>query len=737
LGLYIPVAGQADAATALGLVLIVSGSLYQTSGSFLHLISSGTEPHEREVITSGQSRVYALAEELQRKEDALQFRESTLIKREADVEGSETAFARRLEAFEESRAQFEAQAKEIRSQSDALTEVERKSALATAEVEAQKRTLEARDSALKIRENELAHLQERLSQRQAGVARQETAVVQRAVETDAKAKSLADREQSAADAEARAQARFQELETKTADLLRREAELRTREVAPAGTTGTGRVSESTKKERDRLAAQAQDLASRNAELLHRQAKLDQLDKSLGQRAKEVDALRAELKSSEAKRAEVERNFQQREMKIQQREGELGQLVDSANLRRGQYDDVIRKYEERAKSVAAQEADATARVNEVKRIASSIGAREKAVAEHEAKLASDRAELDRRHKEFIQRERTLEAHEAELALKHQEIRQGIVPAGMAAAAASASSSDDREKALDIREKQLREKESELARLSYELAHPPAAGDSTLAAPPTRRVADRLPTGTARLDDLLLGGIPPKGHVMLVGPPFIGKEVALYSFVAEGLKRGETTILLTTGKTPQEIGQEIGLVSPQFRQYEQMGKVVWIDASNPAATPSLSDSGPVRAVVKGPGDHEGILKALVKAMPKAGEGKEGKDGKGPGSVRIGFFGLSASIAQGDEKAGFTFLQNFVGIVKPRNALGMYVVDRGTLTDGQVESIQARMDGALIFKQERGKTYLSVQGMGEVATRDWVEYRATNRSLVIGSFTLERIR
>jgi len=57
--------------------------------------------------------------------------------------------------------------------------------------------------------------------------------------------------------------------------------------------------------------------------------------------------------------------------------------------------------------------------------------------------------------------------------------------------------------------------------------------------------------------------------------------------------------------------------------------------------------------------------------------------------------------------------------------------------VETILSRMDGAIRFKQERDKTFLSVLGLGEVETHDWVEYRATPRGLVVGSFALERIR
>jgi hypothetical protein len=38
---------------------------------------------------------------------------------------------------------------------------------------------------------------------------------------------------------------------------------------------------------------------------------------------------------------------------------------------------------------------------------------------------------------------------------------------------------------------------------------------------------------------------------------------------------------------------------------------------------------------------------------------------------------------------------------------------------------------------RTFQSVKGFGEVQTRDWVECRATQRSLILGSFSLGRVR
>jgi KaiC/GvpD/RAD55 family RecA-like ATPase len=246
----------------------------------------------------------------------------------------------------------------------------------------------------------------------------------------------------------------------------------------------------------------------------------------------------------------------------------------------------------------------------------------------------------------------------------------------------------------------------------------------------KFADRLPTGTPRLDDLLLGGIPPKAHIALIGDAFVGKEVAIYAFIAEGLRRGEPVIVVTASRSPEELGQKIGLVLPQLHEYEQLGKVHWVDASAPTDAPTAQPSTAVRSATRGPTDHAGILTALVQQSNAIGTG-------GAKSFRVAYLGLSASLSASDERARLNFLQNLVGILKPRNAIALYSLESGSLPESQVETILSRMDGAIRFKQERDKTFLSVLGLGEVETHDWVEYRATPRGLVVGSFALERIR
>lgn len=249
-------------------------------------------------------------------------------------------------------------------------------------------------------------------------------------------------------------------------------------------------------------------------------------------------------------------------------------------------------------------------------------------------------------------------------------------------------------------------------------------------PEHPIPERVSAGTPRLNDLLRGGLPLNTHVMLVGDLFLGKEVALYSFIAEGLRLGEPALLVTATRGPEEVRLQLIDVFPAFEEYERNGCVQWIDASGPSGDDGTAGPVPGAVVVKGPDDYSGILMALLLAANRA-------NANHPGQLRVGFLGLGAAFSPGRERAGFAFLQNFVGILKRRAAVAMYAVEGGTLTDADLERLLARMDGAIRFKREQNKTFLSVVGIGDVATRNWVEYRATNRTLTIGSFSLERIR
>ena len=693
--------------SALAISLFLSAIFYQTSGSFLHLISSGTRSHERELITSGQTKMFRLAEDLREKEEALHFREAALVKREADAENDEMSIERQKNSLQEMRTQLEGLEEDYRKRSDAVVAKEREWAGKIADMDSRERVVADKQQAIELREQEAARSVPLVSAREQRLVEREGELTKREVELTQRQQDLDRRTAALPEVEARLETRKKELDQKTNELLRREGAV---SASEAGTKPTGTV-----------VSGASDVAARELKLQQFKLVLDEQNVNLGRRAKETADRARTVETALKASADKEAGLAAREATLRQRESDLADRLKAADERRGRYESASKDYESRLSEIGKTQVETAQKAAQLDQTLKSIADREAAVQERERRTRSATANVEAREAAVNARERALAADEAELGLRRQSAARGA-DLGMAGLAAMAAA--DQMEGGTPTSRRGRDRGTGVRDLAE--AETVAPADETLKAPTQRRIADRLPTGTSRLDDLLLGGLPPKSHLVLVGDAFVGKEIVLYSFVAEGLKRGEPSIIVTATRTPAEVAQSLGVVLPQFREYEQMGMVTWIDASGPVS----ESSDPHRLVTKGADDRAGILSNLVKAAKSA-------EGEKQAPFRVGFLGLAGVLAHGDERASFSFLQNVVGILKPRNALAVYSLEGAALSDAQVETLLSRMDGAIVFRQDRDKTFLSVKGLGEVQTRDWVECRATNRALVVGSFALERIR
>ena len=707
---YFPPANASGSSDALVLSLFISAIFYQTSGSFLHLISSGTRPHERELITSGQSRMFQVADDIRKREEALAFREAALVKRESDVENSVLSIKRQNDSLTEARTQLDGLEDDYRKRSDSVTAKEREWAGKLAEMDSRARLVEDKTKALELREQEVGRLLPQISARESRLVEREGEQTKRDVELTQREQLLTPRETSVTESEKRLEARRKDLDQKTQDVLRREGDLAAR-AGPAGTPGTA------------PSPAGQDLASRETKLKQLQAMLDEQNAVLGKKARETAAGAKTVEAALKTAAQKEADLASRETALRQREAAVTDAEKAAQERRSQYESAAKDYASRLEEYGRRSVSAAEKNADLDQRLKSVTERETSLGDREGRVKSALSELERRDAGLTAREASLRAAEAEVSLRSQAMGRGgdLSLTGLAAVAAAQgmdqpSAAGDR-RARPGRDRTVRDLAGEPA------GTPPPA--ETLATPVGRRFADRHPTGTPRLDDLLLGGIPPKGHVVLLGDAFVGKEVVLYGFVGEGLKRGEPAILITASRSPTEVSESLGVVLPQFREYEQMGMVRWIDASGSGG--SADDH---RVVLKSSDDRAGILSNLVQSA-------NALEGKKSSSFRVAFFGLSAVLAHGDERASFSFLQNVVGILKPRSALAMYSLEAGALSEAQVETLLGRMDGAIVFRQDRDRLFLSVKGFGEVETREWIECRATQRQLIVGSFALERIR
>jgi|GEM_PF-356996 len=240
-------------------------------------------------------------------------------------------------------------------------------------------------------------------------------------------------------------------------------------------------------------------------------------------------------------------------------------------------------------------------------------------------------------------------------------------------------------------------------------------------------EKIKTGTVRLDDLLLGGIPFGSNVLIYGPPFTGKEVLVSVFIAEGLKKGVPAVWILTEKSPKEIREEMTFVVSGYEEYEKLGLVHYVDAYSRSMGDDSQD--PYTDYIESPTDYESIQKAVETVTTQFKKKHK--------YYRVAFRSISTLIAYLDPATVFRFLSPVVGRRKRDGAVGMFTIEKGVHGEQEIQMIGSLMDGMIEFKIENLNTFLSVRGICDVQSRAYIRYSSTKVGVTIGSFSLDHIR
>ncbi len=244
-------------------------------------------------------------------------------------------------------------------------------------------------------------------------------------------------------------------------------------------------------------------------------------------------------------------------------------------------------------------------------------------------------------------------------------------------------------------------------------------------------EKAKTGTQRLNDLLLGGIPLGSNVSMYGPPHVGKGVMINSFIAEGLEKGVPAIWVITDKAVEEVREEMKFVLPTYKEYENRNLVYYVDAysiSMGEVNENLEEEDFVKYV-----EEQSDVKAITKSVEEFAEKIKEKHRY----YRLAFVSVSTLIAYLDTSKTFRTLQPFAGRRKRDKAVSLYTLEKGMHSEQDISMLGHMMDGEIEFKYQQLQTYLRVEGLGDVQTRDWVKYTSSKSGITMGSFSLDTIR
>lgn len=243
----------------------------------------------------------------------------------------------------------------------------------------------------------------------------------------------------------------------------------------------------------------------------------------------------------------------------------------------------------------------------------------------------------------------------------------------------------------------------------------------------RKITKISTGISKLDELLSGGIRTGANVVLHGPPFSGKAILVYNFIAQSIRESVPVIVVTTDRDIKQIKYEIERITDKARNAEEQGLLKFIDVYSKGI--QVDPPSKYAYVI----DHISNVSTLIKAVDSISS----EILKSYPYFRLLFSSLTSYIPQLERNVFLRFLQQFSQKRRAENSVSLYLLEEGIFEKSIYEAISYIMDGTIEFRVDYSRNFIKVSGLEGVKSRDWIEMYRSDTSFDLGSFTLERIR
>jgi len=478
------------------------------------------------------------------------------------------------------------------------------------------------------------------------------------------------------------------------------------------------------------------LKARELALLEREASLNAKEAVLGQAAAGEHASEELERRFEEELRTMEQDYLAKEDAFKKRIISLEEALNKQRIEdqlraesqalsgkpKAEIDGILAKKEQ---ELLAKEKSILLREQEIKRLQDEVDLKEDELRKLKEPLAFKEDELLRREEDLQYREKLLDA-------ERRKVEEAKALGGSIEEMELKRRLEDLKGQINQKEEEVRTKERYLSQKLEELRQREQGlvQEDLEAREQERQIEfkqEKVRTGISRLDDLLYGGVPFGSNVSIYGPAYIGKEVVVNLFIAEGLKKGFPAIWVLTDKAPSDIREEMTFVLPSYEEYEKLGLVRYVDAYSKSIGAEARERD--TTYIDEPTDHQKILKAVDTL---AAELK-----KKYSTYRLAFRSVSTLIAYLDPTTAFKFLQPFVGRRKRDRAVAFFVIEKGMHEEQEIQMLGSLMDGSVEFKVEQLKSFMSIKGICDVQSRNWIRYTYTKSNVTIGSFSLDHIK
>ncbi|MCL4324416.1 MAG: RAD55 family ATPase [Candidatus Thermoplasmatota archaeon] len=265
---------------------------------------------------------------------------------------------------------------------------------------------------------------------------------------------------------------------------------------------------------------------------------------------------------------------------------------------------------------------------------------------------------------------------------------------------------------------------------DLSNDSIEGGALLPTKPAGVETGRDSTGVPRLDDLLQGGLPLGCNILLNGSRHMGNDVLARFLVAAGLRRSIPAIWVLTDRDRSTLRESMIAILPEYPEFEAQGLVSYVDLYSTRIGRAELEENVVHISVT---ETEALEKLGIVVRDLASVHLK----RAP-YYHLVFQSVSTLTASMDSQAILRFLLPFTGMRLKGRAIAYSVVEAGTAQPGEIELLENMMEGAILFKTEGTKTFLSVKGIvDEVRSRSWISYSFSRTQFNLGSFSLTHIR
>ncbi|MFB6163403.1 MAG: RAD55 family ATPase [Halococcoides sp.] len=201
---------------------------------------------------------------------------------------------------------------------------------------------------------------------------------------------------------------------------------------------------------------------------------------------------------------------------------------------------------------------------------------------------------------------------------------------------------------------------------------------------------------------LSEVRPGSSLLVAGPAMTGKDDLVYDILADGSRRGEGAVIVSTGARAESVVD---------RYRDRVGD----DDIGLGVVDCVSDSeesveGVITHSVNSPGDLTGIGIGITKAL-------DGLQEREIDRGRLALTSLSTILTYTDRKKVFKFCHVLSSRLEAADYLGLFTIDTGAHEDQTIQVIKQAFDGMIEIREQNGRREARVRGL-QAAPGDWTE-------------------